>query len=205
MSIITVNAMGDQCPIPVIKTKKALQELKEPCTLQVHVDNSTAEQNILRFASNNQIDARSVKAEHKHYIVSLHVRNVPKQEAEATPARVESCISCGKTVVAIGSDTMGQGNPELGGVLIKGFLYALSHSEPLPDTVLFYNSGARLAVDDSASLDDLRDMERRGVTILTCGTCLDFYNLKDRLAVGKITNMYQIVELLNAAEKVIKP
>ncbi len=206
MSIITVDAMGDQCPIPVIKTKKALMQVTEPCTMQVHVDNTTAEQNILRLATTYQIDARSIKLEHKHYVVTLNVRNIinkdPKQTANAEP---ETCSSCGKTVVAIGSSTMGQGNEELGGVLMKGFIYALSHSEHLPSAVVFYNGGAQLTVEGSASLEDLRDMESRGVAIFTCGTCLDYYGIKDKLAVGKITNMYQIVELLDAADKIIRP
>lgn len=206
MSVITVDAMGDQCPIPVIKTKKALLEVKEPCTLQVHVDNSTAVQNILRLATNFQIDARSIKLEHKHYVVSMNVRNVISKDTEpAQQPEPETCAACGKTVVAIGSSTMGQGNEELGGVLMKGFLYALSHSEHLPDTVLFYNGGARLTVEGAPSLEDLRDMESRGVTIYTCGTCLDYYGIKDQLAVGKVTNMYQIVELLDAADKIIRP
>lgn len=206
MSIITVDAMGDQCPIPVIKTKKALLEAKEPCTIQVHVDNTTAEQNILRLATNYQIDARSIKLEHKHYVVSMNVRNVISKETEqAMQTEPESCTTCGKTVVAVGSSTMGQGNDELGGVLMKGFLYALSHSEHLPSAVVFYNGGAKLTVEGSASLEDLRDMESRGVALYTCGTCLDYYGIKDKLAVGKITNMYQIVELLDGAEKVIRP
>lgn len=206
MNIITVDAMGEQCPIPVIKTKKALMEIKEPCTVQVHVDNTTAEQNILRLATSYQIDARSVKMEHKHYVVTLHVRSViSKDAADAPQASAEPCAPCAKTVVAIGSSTMGQGNEELGGVLMKGFLYALSHSEHLPDTVVFYNGGAKLTVEGAASLEDLRDMESHGVAIYTCGTCLDYYGIKDKLAVGKITNMYQIVELLDGADKVIRP
>ncbi len=206
MSIITVDAMGDQCPIPVVKTKKALMEVKEPCTLQVHVDNTTAEQNILRLATTYQIDARSIKMEHKHYVVSLNVRNVISRATEQTPQpEPEACTSCGKTVVAIGNSTMGQGDEQLGSVLMKGFLYALSHSEHLPDTVLFYNGGAKLTVEGSASLEDLRDMESRGVAILTCGTCLDYYGIKEKLAVGKVTNMYQIVEMLDGAAKVIRP
>lgn len=206
MSIITVDAMGDQCPIPVIKTKKALFDVKEPCTIQVHVDNATAEQNILRLASAYQIDARSIRMEHKHYVVSLNVRTVMHHENADEPKKeAESCTTCGGTVVAIGSSTMGQGDEQLGEVLIKGFLYALSHSEHLPETIVFYNGGARLTVEGSASLEDLRDMENRGVKIYTCGTCLDYYGIKEKLAVGKVTNMYQIVELLDGAAKVLRP
>ena len=100
---------------------------------------------------------------------------------------------------------MGHGNDELGKALMKGFIYALSQLEELPRTILFYNGGAHLTVEGSASLEDLKTMEAQGVEIMTCGTCLDFYGLKDKLAVGTVTNMYSIVETLSNASKVIKP
>lgn len=199
MSIITVDAMGEQCPIPVIKTRKALQDLKEPCTVEVHVDNSTAEQNILRLASGLNIDARSIKAEHKHYIVSLNVRHL------LTPPEELTCTSCTGTVLVIGSDTMGSGSEELGGILMKGFVYAVSKREDLPKTAVFFNGGAKLTTEGSECLEDLRQMEQNGVEILTCGTCLDYYGLKEKLAVGKVTNMYHIAELLFTADKIIRP
>ena len=88
---------------------------------------------------------------------------------------------------------------------MKGFLYALSQQETLPKTILFYNGGAHLTAQGSESLEDLRSMEAQGVQILTCGTCLDYYGLKDKLAVGGVTNMYSIVEILSGAAHVIKP
>lgn len=199
MSVITVDAMGEQCPVPVIKTRKALQEIKEPCTVQVHVDNSTAEQNVLRLASSLKIDARSIKDGHRHYIVTLNVRHALEAPEEL------SCESCTGTVLVVGSDMMGSGSEELGGILMKGFLYAVSKREQLPKTAVFFNGGAKLTTEGSASLEDLRVMEENGVEILTCGTCLDYYGLKEKLAVGKVTNMYHIVELLSTADKVIKP
>ena len=128
------------------------------------------------------------------------------QEAEAAEESV-SCIpdQRGNTVVAVSSATMGHGNDELGKALMKGFIYALSQLEELPRTILFYNGGAHLTVEGSASLEDLKTMEAQGVEIMTCGTCLDFYGLKDKLAVGTVTNMYSIVETLSKASKVIKP
>ena len=117
-----------------------------------------------------------------------------------------TCTDCGSnTVVAVDTDSMGRGNDELGAVLIKGFLFAVSRLETLPKTVLFYNGGAKLTTEGSASLEDLRLMEQQGVEILTCGTCLNYYGLTDQLAVGSATDMYTIVERLSRAEKVIKP
>lgn len=205
MSIVTVNAMGEQCPIPVIKTRKAIQELKEPCTVEVHVDNTTAEQNILRLASSLGIDALSMKTERKHFVIKLNVRKLPDKEPAETAPVCCPAPSADDTVVVIGSEYMGSGNDELGGVLIKGFIYAVSHLDVLPKAVLFYNGGAKLTVEGSPLLEDLRFMEMKGVEILTCGTCLDFYQIKDKLAVGKVTNMFSIVELMSSASKIIKP
>lgn len=201
MSIINVDAMGKACPIPVIETRKALEQVKEPCTVQVHVDNTAAEQNILRLATGLGIDARSVKTEHKHYVVSLNVRRPIYPDAPET-----DCLNCQeKTVIAIGSSIMGEGSEELGTILLKGYLYAVAHHEKLPTAIVFYNGGAVLTTEGSAVLEDLKAMEQAGVEILTCGTCLDYYKLKEKLAVGKVTNMYHIVELMNAADKVLKP
>lgn len=108
-------------------------------------------------------------------------------------------------VVAVSSDRMGSGNDELGKVLIKGFIFAVTQLDELPKTMLFYNGGATLTTEGSDSLEDLKSLEAQGVEILTCGTCLDYYGLKDKLAVGSVTNMYSIVETLAGADKIIKP
>ena len=108
-------------------------------------------------------------------------------------------------VVAVASDVMGQGSDELGATLMKGFLFALGQLPQLPGTVLFYNGGATLTTEGSDSLEDLKSLEAMGVEIMTCGTCLDYYGLKEKLAVGSVTNMYSIVETLAGASKIIKP
>jgi selenium metabolism protein YedF len=100
---------------------------------------------------------------------------------------------------------MGTGNDDLGAVLIKGFIYALTQQDTLPQTILCYNGGAKLTCEGSPALEDLKSMEAQGVEILTCGTCLDYYGLKEKLQVGSVTNMYVIVEKLEAASKVIRP
>ena len=117
-----------------------------------------------------------------------------------------ACTPAGNnTVVVIASDRMGEGNDELGKVLIKGFIYAVSQLDTLPKAILFYNGGATLTTEGSDSLKDLKEMEAQGVEILTCGTCLDYYQLKDKLAVGSVTNMYSIVETMAQADKIIRP
>ena len=200
MANVVVNAIGEQCPIPVVKATKALKEIRESGILEVHVDN------VLRLASGKNLPAKSEKLGENHFVITMAVDSPLAQETEAAEEPV-CCIpdQRGSTVVAVSSATMGHGNDELGKALMKGFIYALSQLEELPRTILFYNGGAHLTVEGSASLEDLKTMEAQGVEIMTCGTCLDFYGLKDKLAVGTVTNMYSIVETLSNASKVIKP
>lgn len=109
------------------------------------------------------------------------------------------------TVLVISSDTMGNGDDTLGRMLLKGFLYAMVEQRRLPETIVFYNSGVFLTTEGSGALDDLRELERRGVKILSCGTCLNHFGLFDRLQVGAVTNMYEIALHLTEARKVIRP
>ena len=202
MAKVIVNAIGENCPIPVVKATKALQEMKDAGTLEVHVDNEIAVQNVLRLASGKGLEAKSEKVGDKHFVITIAVNG-----AVALPDEPAVCVpdTRGNTVVAISSATMGVGNDELGKILMKGFIYALSQMSELPKTILFYNGGAHIPTEGSASVEDLRNMEAQGVEILTCGTCLDYYGLKDKLAVGGVSNMYTIVETLSKASKVIKP
>ena len=204
MAKVTVNAMGKQCPIPVVEAKKALSAMTEAGTLEVLVDNEIAVQNLLRLASGSGLQAKSEKIAHGQFTVTMEVSGKPAGAPQEMPV---VCIpdQRGNTVVAIGSAGMGIGSDELGKTLMKGFLYALSQQEQLPGTILFYNGGAAIPTEGSASLEDLKNMEAQGVQILTCGTCLDYYGLKEKLAVGGVTNMYSIVETLSNAAKVIKP
>ena len=107
--------------------------------------------------------------------------------------------------VVVSSDQMGNGEEKLGRTLMKAFLFALTRQDELPETIMFYNSGAFLSCEGSQSLEDLKNLEAEGVNIMTCGTCLDFYGLKEKLAVGTVTNMYEIVENMEKADKIIRP
>ena len=190
--MITVNAMGDNCPIPVIKTKKAMQELQGPETIEVLVDNEIAVQNVTKMAASTGAEVSSEKIADKEFKVVI-------EEAVCQPDARDN------TVVVIASDRMGEGNDALGKVLIKGFIFAVTQLDKLPKTMLFYNGGATLTAEDSDSLEDLRSLEAQGVEIMTCGTCLDYYGLKEKLAVGTVTNMYSIVETMANAGKIIRP
>lgn len=201
--MIIVNAMGDNCPIPVIKTKKAMQALTGPETIEVLVDNEIAVQNVSKMASASGAKVTSEKLGDKEFKVVIAMEGAPQQEA----AGEETCIPDARdnTVVVVASDRMGEGNEALGKVLIKGFLFAVTQLDTLPKKILFYNGGATLTCEGSDSLEDLKSLEAQGVEILTCGTCLDYYGLKEKLAVGSVTNMYSIVESMAEAGRIIRP
>lgn len=195
--MITVNAIGDNCPIPVIKTKKAMQELQGPETIEVLVDNEIAVQNVTKMAASTGAEVSSEKIAEKEFKVVIQAKGAV--EAVCQPDARDN------TVVVIASDRMGEGNDALGKVLIKGFIFAVTQLDKLPKTMLFYNGGATLTAEGSDSLEDLKSLEAQGVEIMTCGTCLDYYGLKEKLAVGTVTNMYSIVETMANAGKIIRP
>ena len=205
--MIQVNAMGDACPIPVVKTLNAIRELTAPGTIETLVDNEIAVQNLTRMADKKGCKVSSEKLAEKEYKVTIEVG----ETALAQPVETENVVCelprTGRknTVVVISSAAMGHGGGELGAALMKGFLFALGQQEELPATILFYNGGASIPCEGSVSLEDLRSMEARGVEILTCGTCLNFYGLTEKLAVGQVTNMYTIVEKMTRADLIVKP
>lgn len=203
MKIVTVNAMGDQCPVPVVKTLKALSALTEPSVVEVLVDYEIPVQNLTRMAAGKGLPCSSEKLGEGRFVVRIEAADPAAVRGGEEPA-VCHPDQRGNTVVAIASACMGHGDKELGSTLMKGFLYALAQQEELPRTILLYNGGAKLSVEGAVTVEDLKSMEAQGVEILTCGTCLNFYGLQDKLAVGSVTNMYTIVEKLMQAEKVIK-
>ncbi len=203
--MIKVNALGDTCPIPVVKAKNAIRELNGPGQVEVLVDNEISVQNLTKMAVQKGYGIRSEKLGEGEYRVLFTIgEEQPAAEAEqAAPACIPD--QRGKTVVVISSAKMGEGNDELGGVLIKGFIYALTQQDELPATMLFYNGGATLTCGEGPIIDDLKSLEAQGVEIMTCGTCLNYYGLTEKLAVGSVTNMYVIAEKLMQASKVIRP
>ena len=200
-----VDAMGKQCPIPVVMTKKAIDGAAVGDEIKILVDNETAVNNLSRLANKTGCTFVSEKLEHKKYQVKMTVQT--EQSGRDLNEEEFVCEIPNKKVMAavISSDVMGSGDDELGKILIKGFIYALSQMETLPDTVLFYNGGAKLTTEGSESLEDLKKMEEEGVEILTCGTCLKYYGLMEKLMVGKVTDMYTITERMTGADKVIRP
>ncbi|MGF6989868.1 selenium metabolism protein YedF [Lachnospiraceae bacterium PM6-15] len=193
--MITVDARGFACPEPVIRTKKALDGAGADEVVEVLVDNEISLANVSKFGNDAGAKVTTKKVADGHFRVLLELGESRSSQKETDQ----------RTIAVIDSETMGEGSEELGKVLMKGFVYALSQLDVLPDKVLFYNGGAKLTCTGSDSLEDLQYMEGEGVDIMTCGTCLDFFELKEGLAVGQITNMYSIVEAMNSADHIIKP
>lgn len=214
----TVNSMGDACPIPVVKTKEAIRELSgQAGTVETLVDNEIAVQNLTKMAVQKGYGVTSEKLGENQFRVTMTIAgtetgsgDVQNPEGDDTRTLPEEpvCVPDARrkhTVVAISSSAMGSGSDELGTALMKAFLYALAQQDTLPSTILFYNGGARLTCEGAATLEDLKALEAQGVEIMTCGTCLNFYGLTEKLQVGTVTNMYAIVEKLTQADLVIRP
>jgi len=204
--MIQVNAMGDACPIPVVKTKNAIKEMNGAGTVEVLVDNEIAVQNLTKMANQKGYQISSKKLEEHKYQVLITVGEGTQETVEA--GEPVYCVPDGrkkKTVVVVDTNLMGRGNDELGKVLMKGFIYALTQQDVLPSKILFYNGGATLTCEGSDSLEDLQSLEAQGVEIFTCGTCLNYYEMSDKLKVGNVTNMYDICESMVTADLIVKP
>lgn len=223
--MITINAIGDTCPIPVVKTKKAIEKLEKPDTVETLVDNEIAVENLKKMASQMGFAVSDSKI-NSGYSVKITVDDIDKindNKMSATNAKATSeakansiktgtddMVSCniknsGEKVVVIKSEFMGDGDNELGKVLIKGFIYALSQQDELPQTMLFYNGGAKITSEGSESIEDLKALEEKGVKIFTCGTCLNYYGLTEKLCVGEVTNMYEITKKMTEASLIVCP
>ena len=200
----TVNAIGDVCPVPLVKAKNAIAELAGSGKVEVLVDNEIAVQNLEKMAQQKGYGFLVKEKKEKEYHVEFTVSETKPAETEEKTVCLVPAAKKTKLVV-LSADHMGEGAEELGKILMKSFLYALTQQDELPDTILCYNGGAKLTCKGSESLEDLKDLAARGVEILTCGTCLNFYGITEKLQVGSVTNMYDIVERMSSADRVIKP
>ena len=200
-----IDCKGMACPLPVVNAKKAAEELNSGDVLTVLVDNEIAVQNLTRFAEHKGF---SVSAEKKADREDAVIMTISGAVAEKNKEEEIACVMDSRRkgmLVVLSGNVMGTGDPKLGTSLMKAFVFALTKQDQLPDTILCYNTGASLTCEGADTLEDLKLLESEGVTILTCGTCLDFYGLKEKLAVGGVTNMYDIVERMESAAQIIKP
>lgn len=190
-----LDCRAHKCPHPVVETRK--QMLAEPgAALTVLVGDTTARENISRLAASQ---GYTVRAEPTEGGFALQLNPGEKPAETAGPA-VQ-----GKTVAFVSSDAMGNGSDELGRLLMKNFLFTLTELETVPDVLLFVNAGVKLTTEGSESLEALEKIACMGADIASCGLCLDFFHLKEKLAVGRATNMLDIAETLQKAGRIIRP
>ena len=200
-----IDCRGLACPLPVVNAKKASEELHAGDVLTVLVDNEIAVQNLTRFAEHKGLRVSAEKKADREYAVIMDISGTAAEEPKEEEVACVMDTRRKGMLVVLSANVMGTGDPKLGTSLMKAFVFALTKQDQLPDTILCYNTGAHLTCEGADTLEDLKLLESEGVTILTCGTCLDFYGLKEKLAVGGVTNMYDIVERMESATTIIKP
>ncbi len=193
-----VDCRGLACPQPVMTTKKALDQLEDG-ELLVIVDNAVSCNNVERFA---QSQGCSVEVEQRGKDFSLRVRK-GRGRQETEPLQEKERVR--KVVVYINSHVMGVGEETLGSFLMKAFLKTLLDLETIPNRLILINSGVQLASEGSKVLDSLIALSEKGVEILSCGSCLDFYGLKGKLKVGVVSNMFEIIQAMMEADRLIRP
>lgn len=187
-----IDARNLSCPQPVVITKKALDELIEGSITTI-VNDEAALQNLLALAKSMGCET-TVEQKGEDYHIHF------KKQVQCLDCRE---LSTRNDLLVFTSSKLGQGDDELGTVLIKSLIYTLVESEDIPRSMLFLNSAVELTCEDSPVLEHLMSLEKRGVEVLSCGTCLDFFQLKEKLCVGQITNMYTVWDKMSKAEKVI--
>jgi len=200
-----IDCKGMACPLPVVNAKKASEQLHTGDVLTVLVDNEIAVQNLTRFAEHKGFGVSAEKNADREYAVIMTISGAAAEETKEEEIACVMDFRRKGMLVVLSGNVMGTGDAKLGTSLMKAFVFALTKQDQLPDTILCYNTGAYLTCEGADTLEDLKLLESEGVTILTCGTCLDFYGLKERLAVGGVTNMYDIVERMENAAQIIKP
>ena len=202
-----VDTRGLTCPAPLIKTRQGLTEAAADEPVQVIIDNKTSLGNVKRYLTDNKLTFTVREEGDLAYVtvtrgekteMSTNEEEYCAPETAAPPRRRN-------TVVAVTSEKMGSGDDGLGAKLMVTFFRTLVMVEPAPASVVFYNSGVKLAMDNSPVLDFIKELLAKGTSVYLCTTCINHYGIKDRLPVGSFSDMYQILNLLNDADHIIRP
>ncbi|HOY30558.1 MAG TPA: sulfurtransferase-like selenium metabolism protein YedF [Bacteroidales bacterium] len=200
----TIDAKGKQCPMPLIMAKKALEEIAVDETLEILIDNETSLKNVTRFLEDNGMKTIIQTLAGVFHLFVNKTGEFSKYSKSEDYCEI-STAGTSDYVIAFQRNFLGDGDPELGKILLKAFINTLPEIENKPSKLLFLNSGIFLTLKDAVVLDSLKKLESDGVEILVCGTCLDFYKKKDEVGVGMVSNMYDILNRLSMAGSVIYP
>jgi len=201
-----VDTKGHLCPAPLIAAKKALKETAGGESFILLTDNQTSFDNLSRFLKDNKADFQVSESE------SIWTLTITKTIGEVVLTNPEDyCAPSithfekGNYVVVISSDKMGEGDEELGHLLMANFIKALKDLDELPSKMVFYNNGVKLATKSSPVIEHLRDLEKMGVELMLCATCISHYSLESVVGAGTVSNMYTITEVMASAGNIIKP
>lgn len=205
MSGFIVDARGELCPKPLIMAKKALNDDKIVNEFILLIDNETSKENVERFLKDNGIVFKTAVNEGCFSMIISKTGSIVSGKVDDYCQLSKYKKVAGDHVICIKNDKMGFGDDDLGGILIKGFINTIKEIKPLPTAMVFYNKGVLLTIADSPVIDALKELEKGGVKILICGTCADFFKLKEKIKIGTISNMYNILETLTNAGKIIVP
>ena len=198
-----VDARGLACPQPVVLTKQALETNEK---VKVLVDNETALENVKRLGTNLGCDIKVEQKKDRTFEIKLKFKKgAAVSKEEFVPSCNTATTASGPFVIVLSANTMGHGNSELGSVLIRSFLHTVAEQSQKPDTIIFYNTGVKLTVQGSEVIDDLKQLESAGVQLLVCGTCLNYFEIKDKLAAGSVSNMYDILDTMRHAGRLLTP
>lgn len=202
----TVDTRGQLCPAPLIATKRALKETTEGGTFEVITDNKTSLGNLKRFLNDNGTEF-SVSDDHGTWRLLIKKTGPLKKTLQPEEYCVTDIphLSRGNFMVAFTSDIMGEGDKELGRILIVNFIKAIKDLEELPSRMVFYNRGVFLACTGSPAKDYLKDLEKMGVGIFLCATCISYYGLESKVETGVLSNMFEIAQWMASASNIIKP
>ncbi len=206
LTVIELDLRGKACPGPVVETRKTFlgldKEAKE-VIITIQLDNQAACANVTRFAESQNFMVSQEADDNGIFTLTItrgFSCELPPSESLKSPDSETS----NRYIVYIDSSVMGCGDEKLGRILMKAFLKTLPELESLPKSIIFLNDGVFLTTTDAPEIESIKALEAAGCTILVCGTCLDFYHLKDKLEVGQISNMYEIATLMTGSDKVVK-
>jgi len=204
MDEAVLDCCGLSCPQPVIKAKEALEA--GHAQVVVLVDNEASRDNVKRFARSRgcEVVTRSLEPDRFELRISAG-SGEGQQDFDASEYACPVPSASINMVYVISADSMGRGSDELGWALLQTYIQTIEQVDPLPRKILFYNSGVRLVTGESGALDALRRLQDKGVEIMACGTCLDFFKLKSEIQVGQISNMYDIMSAMSEADKLVSP
>lgn len=197
--MIEINAMGLECPQPVIKAKQAINSNTNKEEILVRVDNDVAVQNLTKLATQLGAKVTTKEISKKEFTVLFSFEGNSSKSGEGCKIIEDfSSIKVDDYVVALSSDKVGLGSDELGLKLAESFVYALTEQDVPPKMIVCYNSGVFLTTKNEKTIADMKKLEEKGCEILSCGLCLDYYKIKEELKIGTVTNMYRIVEILRS-------